>query len=56
MTTQTRTFASQQAHPEVPWKNITGIPHRIVHDYIGVDYDILWEVVTRHIPSLIKAL
>ncbi len=44
------------AHPEIPWKQITGIRHRIVHDYMGVDYDILWEVATRHIPPLITAL
>lgn len=47
---------TQEAHPEIPWKNITGIRHRIVHDYMGVDYDILWEVGVRHIPSLIANL
>jgi uncharacterized protein with HEPN domain len=47
---------TQKAHPEIPWTNITGIRHRIVHDYMGVDYDILWEVATRHIPSLIASL
>lgn len=47
---------TQKAHPEIPWKNITGIRHRIVHDYLGVDYDILWEVAMRHIPSLIATL
>jgi uncharacterized protein with HEPN domain len=47
---------TQKAHPEIPWKNITGIRHRIVHDYMGVDYDILWEVAMRHIPSLITTL
>jgi len=47
---------TQEKHPEIPWKNITGIRHRIVHDYMGVDYDILWEVAMRHIPSLIANL
>jgi uncharacterized protein with HEPN domain len=28
---------TQEAHPEKPWKNITGIRRRIVHDYMGVD-------------------
>lgn len=46
----------QKAHPEIPWKNVTGIRHRIVHDYMGVDYDILWEVAVRHIPPLIANL
>lgn len=47
---------TQEAYPEIPWKNITGIRHRIVHDYMGVDYDILWEVAMRHIPSLVTNL
>ena len=47
---------TQERHREIPWKNITGIRHRIVHDYMGVDYDILWEVAVRHIPSLIATL
>lgn len=48
--------STRDDHPEIPWKQITGIRHRIVHDYMGVDYDILWEVAVRHIPSLIKTL
>jgi len=47
---------TQEAHPEIPWKQIIGIRHRIVHDYMGVDYDILWEVAIRHIPPLMKTL
>ncbi len=46
----------RDVHPEIPWKHITGIRHRIVHDYMGVDYDVLWEVATRHIPPLIASL
>ena len=51
VSTQTRA-----AHPEIPWKQIVGIRHRIVHDYMDVDYDILWEVATRDLPSLVAAL
>ena len=44
------------AHPQVPWKQIIAIRHRLVHDYLHVDYDVLWEVVTRDLPPLIAAL
>jgi uncharacterized protein with HEPN domain len=47
---------TRDAHPEIPWKQVTGIRHRIVHDYMGVDYDVLWEVATRHLSPLIDAL
>ena len=47
---------TRDRHPDIPWKQITGVRHRIVHDYMDVDYDILWEVVTRDLPPLISAL
>lgn len=47
---------TKQAHPTIPWKQITGIRHRIVHDYMGVDYDIIWETANRDVPTLIAAL
>ena len=46
----------KEAHPEVPWRNIMGMRHRIVHDYMNVDEDILWTVATIHLPSLIDRL
>ena len=47
---------TRERHPELPWKQITGIRHRIVHDYMDVDYDILWEVATKDLPELIAQL
>jgi uncharacterized protein with HEPN domain len=41
---------------QIPWKQIIGTRHRIVHDYIHVDTDILWEIVSIHIPGLQKLL
>ena len=43
-------------HPEIPWKQIVGMRNRIVHDYMNIDADIVWEVVTRNIPTLIMQL
>jgi uncharacterized protein with HEPN domain len=33
-----------------------GMRNRVVHDYHGVNYDIVWEVATRNIPELIPEL
>ncbi len=33
-----------------------GMRHKIVHDYLGVDYDIVWEVVTVDLPVLARNL
>jgi len=48
--------AFRDLYPGVPWKKIVGMRHRIVHDYLHIDADILWEVVTRNIPELVKLL
>ncbi len=43
-------------HPEIPWQEIIGMRHKVVHDYLGVDEDIVWQVVTEDLPSLIPSL
>jgi uncharacterized protein with HEPN domain len=48
--------AFQQAHPEIPWKQIVAMRHKVVHDYLHVDYDIVWAVVTADLPPLIADL
>jgi len=48
--------SAKEGHPEVPWRRIVGMRHRIVHDYMNIDADILWEVVTRSLPELIALL
>lgn len=39
-------------HSEVPWQRVTSVRHRIVHDYSGLDYELLWQVVTVFAPEL----
>ena len=37
-----REFSEQ--HPEIPWADIVGMRHKVVHDYLGVDEDIVWHI------------
>ncbi|MDP3184646.1 MAG: DUF86 domain-containing protein [Anaerolineales bacterium] len=46
----------QKAHPQIPWHEIVGMRHRIVHDYMRVDEDLVWEVVNHDLPALVAAL
>ena len=44
------------AHPEIPWRAIIGLRHRVVHDYLFVDLDIVWNVATGDLPKLVADL
>jgi uncharacterized protein with HEPN domain len=44
------------AHSQIPWKAIIGMRHRIVHDYMDVDVDIVWDTATRELRPLIIEL
>src|SRR5207342_1542547 len=41
-----------ERHPEIPWSDIIGMRHKVVHDYLGVDEDIVWQVVSEDLPNL----
>jgi uncharacterized protein with HEPN domain len=46
----------RRQHPGVPWKAIVGMRHRVVHDYLNIDQDIVWDVVSRDLPPLAAEL
>lgn len=46
----------QQQHPDIPWRQIIGLRHRLIHGYDAVDLDILWDIVQYDLPPLIAAL
>ncbi|MCY3022895.1 MAG: DUF86 domain-containing protein [Planctomycetota bacterium] len=46
----------QAAHPEIPWRDIIGMRHKVVHDYLTVDFDLVWDVATVELPPLIAQL
>ncbi len=45
-----------ESHPQIPWSEITGMRNKVVHDYLGVDEDIVWQVATVDLPNLVAAL
>ena len=46
----------RKAHPEIPWAKIIAMRHRVVHDYLNVDYDVVWGVLVEDLPKLIGRL
>jgi hypothetical protein len=39
-------------HPGVPWRQIAGLRNRIVHEYFGLDLELIWQVVRHDLPQL----
>ncbi len=41
---------------QIPWAEIVGMRHRLVHAYFEIDHNILWDTVKQNLPPLIGAL
>jgi len=46
----------RDSNPEIEWKRIRGFRNRIVHDYFGIDYEIVWSIIESYIDELIDWL
>lgn len=43
-------------NPHIPWKEMIGLRHHLVHGYDKVNLDMIWEILTVDLPPLITAL
>lgn len=46
----------RDGHPEIAWREITGMRHRLIHGYADVRLDVIWAVVHGSLPQLLGAL
>lgn len=42
----------KEANPQVPWRQIVGMRHAIVHDYFEIDWNVVYDTARHDIPSL----
>jgi len=43
---------TKQTYYEIPWKEISGMRDKLIHDYLGVDVDVVWKTIKEDIPTL----
>lgn len=43
-------------YPDIDWKRIRGFRNRIVHDYFGIDYAIVWRIKEEYLPEMLVKL
>lgn len=46
----------REQYPDIPWRSIAGLRDKVIHGYIGVDYELLWETIDKKIPLVIIGL
>jgi uncharacterized protein with HEPN domain len=46
----------QKQYPDIPWHQMKGIRNMLIHEYFGVDIDVLWRTVQDDLPILHKEI
>jgi uncharacterized protein with HEPN domain len=43
--------AIKNQNPEIPWNEMYYLRNRVMHEYFGIDYEIIWDVAKNHLPE-----
>lgn len=54
--TQRLSEAAKASHSEIEWSRIAAFRNVLVHNYLGIDLDAVWEIVQRDIPELKRVI
>lgn len=44
----------REQHPDIPWQRVAGMRDELIHEYFGVDSQLVWNVVEQHLPPLLN--
>jgi uncharacterized protein with HEPN domain len=43
-------------YPEVPWRTIVNLRNVLIHDYVDVDLNVIWQIITKDLPLFYKQI
>ena len=46
----------REEYSEIPWRHLARLRDRLIHHYSGVNYDIVWDIVTAELPKVIQQI
>jgi uncharacterized protein with HEPN domain len=46
----------REQHPNISWRMIIATRNQLIHGYLGIDNDILWNIIEKDIPALLTQL
>lgn len=46
----------RRLYPQVPWQDMVAMRNKLIHDYFGVDLEVLWRTVQEDLPRLSDAI
>ncbi len=46
----------EAARPDIRWRRVSGIRNVLAHEYMALDLDLVWEIITSHLPVLRAAI
>jgi uncharacterized protein with HEPN domain len=47
---------TKSEHPEIQWNDIAGMRDKLIHQYFGVNLNLVWETVKKNLPELEKQI
>ena len=46
----------RQSHSDIEWRSIVGARNRVAHGYLGIDDDVVWDIVQTGVPQMLSKL
>ncbi len=42
--------------PDIPWRSMIAVRNKVIHEYFGIDYEILWRTIKDDLPAVKKVI